>query len=196
MPNPLRNHIAKLAAEARRLETVMPPPPPPPPPPISKPKVEQWRHPMTDAWNRQFHEFGKRSGALPPPEEGYTRLYRAGQIPGASGPRKAEEVINGPLGPMTRGELDAMKGKGHSNPLAAEGRWFTDAANELDYYIRENDTDPVYYLDLPTTQAMQHRVDNTPFKVNSRNPEREFVLPLEQVQQARRLLDGLREPPR
>lgn len=148
---------------------------------------------MADEWDKRVHAFAKRSGALPPPEKGYTRLYRAGEIPSAAGPRSADDVIEGVFGgTMTRGELDALKGSGHSNPLAAEGRWFTDAADELDFYIRENDHSPVYYLDMPSEQAMQYRADNTPFTVNSRNHQREFVPPFEQVRQSKRLLDGLR----
>jgi hypothetical protein len=147
---------------------------------------------MADAWDRRVHDFAKRSGALPPPDPGAVRLYRAGAIPADSVPRSAGDVITGPFGQqMTRAEFDALKGEGHSNPLGAEGRWFTDAATELDFYLRENDLDPAYYVDVPSGQAMQYRVDKTPFTKNSRNHEREFVLPPEQANQAVRLLDGL-----
>lgn len=181
--------VAELAEQARKAAPPPPPPPPLPPPSIAK----QWRHPMADQWDRQVHAFTKRSGALAPPAEGTVRLYRAGAIPADSPPRRANDIVTDPFGnAMTRAQLDALKGPGHANPLEAQGRWFTNRPDELDFYIRENDTSPVYYVDVPGSQANQFNVANTPFSKNSRNPAAEFVLPEETANSATRLLDGLR----
>jgi hypothetical protein len=74
-----------------------------------------------------------------------------------------------------------------TNPSGAAGRWATDAANELDFYIGDNPLDaPIYYFDVPN--ASQHNVANTPYLKNSRNPTREFVLPDDQLKTGRRLM--------
>lgn len=162
---------------------------------LAKQNKPKWRHPMQDAWERRVHEFAKRSGALPPPEEGQIRLYRAGAVPKDSA-RSPEDMLTGPFNEkMTRREFHLRFGKEGSgpNPLEAEGRWFTDAANELDYYLQENDGSPVYYLDMPANTAKQYSVSNTPFLSSSRNPRREFVLPIENANSAIRILGGLTE---
>lgn len=148
---------------------------------------------MQDQWDRRVRDFQVRSGSLPPLPEGYVRLFRGGYVPKDSPPRLPDDVINGPFGQkMTRRQYDATKGPAHANPLDAEGRWYTDAADQMDFYVRENDTDPVYYLDVPAEYAAKHNVKNTPFLKNSRNPDREFVLPTEAANSATRLLEGLK----
>lgn len=179
--------VAELQAAAR----LAPPPVPAPPPPAAS--VKQWRHPMQDQWDRRFHDFNVRWSQLTPPPEGHVRLYRGGEIPVNGPPRSPDDVIGDPFGnPMTRRQLDELKGGGHANPFEAEGRWFTDAPDELDFYLTENDTSPAYYVDVPADVAAQHNVKNTPFMRNSRNPEREFVLPADQANRATKLLDGLK----
>lgn len=177
------SRVAELAGEVRAA---------PPPPPVPQ-RVQPRAPAVPNELDRRVQEFAKRSGALPPPEEGFTRLYRAGKLPTDSPPRSRKDLITDPWGNvMTRAQWDAQKGAGHANPLDAEGRWFTDAANELDFYVKENDIDPVYYLDMPSAHAQEANVRNTPFISSSRNPDREFVVPPLDVLGARRLLDGLR----
>lgn len=181
------SRVAELAGEIRHM-----PPPAIPAPPEPRPPQAQWRHPMQDQWDRRVHQFNVRNSALEPAPEGHVRLYRGGEIPAAGPARSLDDVIQGPFGPITRRELDAIKGGGHANPFEAEGRWFTDAPHELDFYLIENDTSPAYYIDVPADMAARHNVKNTPFMRNSRNPEREFVLPPEIANSSVRLLDGLK----
>lgn len=180
--------------ELARLANQPPPAPPPLPPPPRPAQTTQRRHPMQDAWDRQFHEFSKRSGGVAPPDEGYVRLYRAGKVPKDSPPRAGGDLVALPWGTdVTRRQLDEMQGGNHSSPLGAEGRWFTDDPKQLDTYVVENDTSPIYYVDVPADYAAANNVAKTPFLKNSRNPDREFVLPEPAANQAVRLLDGLKD---
>jgi hypothetical protein len=171
-------------------------PPPPPPPPKPAPPSVAPQTALREQWDRRIHDYTKRSGALPPPEEGNTRLYRAGKLPSDSA-WSLDDMMDGPFGQrMTRRQFEALKDEGtggtHPNPFGASGRWFTDAPEELDFYVRENDTDPIYYLDVPSAALPSLNVAGTPYTKNSRNHAREFIVPDEHIGRAVRLLDGLR----
>lgn len=176
--------IGELAAQVKRA-----PPPPPPLPPVRAASPEKPPSPE----DRHYQEIQKRSLSLPQPDDGMVRLYRQGSLPADLPKMTRDDIVNTPLGKMPRWvwekEKDAV---GNTQPFAATGRWFTDDARQLDYYVRENPHEPTYYADVPAHAARNSNVSNTPFKQNSRNPDREFVLLDDAILKgATKLLDGL-----
>jgi hypothetical protein len=136
------------------------------------------------------------------PPEGHTRLYRYGEI--ATNFKDDPNVLRKSLltGEMVPTSVwwkhrdQAMQGGRNTNPPAAGGRWFTDAPHELDYYINDNGPHaPAYFVDVPSDQAKSLHVDNSPYRSSSSNPDREFVVPDEHLQNAKLLLEGLLKKP-
>jgi hypothetical protein len=137
------------------------------------------------------------------PQEGMTRLYRVGDtatdyvlpetkswfgqvVPYEEYQRMRELHYKRPGSAMD------------TNPRGAAGRWFTDAPNELDYYIRKElpENSPFslrsYYRDVPTSRLMEFNVGPeggmSQFKKNSKNSAREFVLPIDEVREAQEVM--------
>lgn len=168
-----------LAENVRRAASRPPPPPPAPAPPRPQPQAT--------AADLRYQEFLRRAAALPPPEGGATRLYRVGETATNFVPPKVikqwgQEVPY----EQWRASLREAQENGPT-PHGANGRWATDAPNELDFYIRDNDLDtPIYYFDVPNAQ--QYNVSRTPYAKNSRNHAREFVLPDDRLRAGTRLM--------
>ncbi|NBV87963.1 MAG: hypothetical protein EBR88_00340 [Betaproteobacteria bacterium] len=88
----------------------------------------------------------------------------------------------------------ALQRSGGENkvPIKAAGRFFTDAPEQLDFYVRENGTSsPAYYVDVPNDSLHSIHVRNTPFAYVSANPDREFLVPDEYLKNSQLLLQGL-----
>jgi hypothetical protein len=191
----LLSNLAKAAGGApapkrvaKAAESTMGAAPPPPAPPKRTAPAE----PRVTPEDKHYQEVQKRSLSLPPPVEGHTRLYRQGNVPKDLPPMTMQDVVQTPMGEMPRWVWEQEKAKvGHTNPFGATGRWFTDDARELDYYVRETPNEPTYYVDVPNDKLPEVNVRNTPYSKVSRNHDREFVLPDEVLQNAQRLLDGL-----
>jgi hypothetical protein len=164
-----------------------PPAPPPAPPPLpAKPPAGP------DAYDERYAEFLKKSLTLPPADQGNVRMYRVGQTSTNFVPPQTVRMFGRD---MPWDEFRANMEEGHRtgpHPPGAAGRWFTDAPEELDFYIKDNELDtPIYYLDVPKPEAVAANVQNTPYAKNSRNHAKEFVLPEGLVSQATRLMSIL-----
>jgi hypothetical protein len=143
----------------------------------------------------QLMERVRRAAEETPPPEGHTRVFRYGSVPKDYTPPKTvmlfgEEV---PIEEYRKWRQDGLAefNTRDVNPQAAAGRWFTDKADELDYYVRQAlpDHKNAYYTDIPSHVLPDYNVTKTPFTGSSLNPEREFVLPEDLANAARRFLD-------
>lgn len=182
------SRIRGVSREAALAAAQNPPPPPPLAPP---PKAYSAGRPVTQE-DRHFREIQKRSLAMAPPAEGHTRLFRQGNVPSDLPPMSMADMVDTPRGRMPRAAWEKIKAEvGHTQPFGAAGRWFTDRAPELDFYVYENPHEPTYYVDVPNDRLPELSVKNTPFSKVSRNHDREFVLPDDALAGAKRLLDGL-----
>ena len=178
--------IAELSDQVRRV-----PPPSPVPPPSS---VTKQATAGPTAEDIRAGRFVRRSAALVDPPDGHTRLFRVGDLATEHPPVSLDDVITDPWGnKVRRRDWEAKKGPFHSQPAEAMGRWFTDAPSELDFYIKDNPDAPVYHVDVPDQDLPSMNVSRSKFSSNSRNHDREFVLPDEQLKRASRLLEGLRK---
>lgn len=181
--------IAELSEQVRRAA-----PPPPPVPPTSAPAVARQSAPLPSEEDRRVGQYVKRSAALVNPPEGHTRLFRVGGLATEHPPVSMNDIVTDLWGnKMTRRQLEAQKGSAHSQPAEAMGRWFTDAPQELDFYIKENPASPIYHVDVPNDSLSDLNVSQSKFSSHSRNHAREFVLPDDQLTRATRLLEGLRK---
>ena len=179
------------AAGAGRIRELMglPSNPAAPPPPAPTPRSAQTQAPKPKTpHDERVEEFLAKSGNLPPPEPGATRLYRVGErATDYQTPKTIKQWGQEIPYEEWRAQIEKAQGPAGPNPRGAAGRWATDAAHELDYYIQDNPVDaPVYYFDVP--DHGQYNVANTPYLKNSRNPEREFVLPDSQLSIGKRLM--------
>lgn len=162
-------------------------PPPAPARPVAAPKVYGQE-------DLRVSDFAKRSGALPPVAEGHTRLYRVGDLATEHPPLLPDDIVTDLWGnKLRRSELEKQKGPTHSSPAAGAGRWFTDAADQLDFYIKEDPAAAIHYVDIPSDRAAASNVRNTPLSSHSRNHEREFVLGDDELSRATRLLDRIKK---
>ena len=130
------------------------------------------------------------------PEQGMTRLYRYGEITPNMPKQSLDDVMDGPFGQkMTRRQFHEMLGDQHPNQFGARGRWFTDAPEELDFYVADNWPDelPAYYVDVPENEVPELNVRNTPYSKASRNHDREFIMGDKHFGNAARLM-GLLAP--
>lgn len=119
--------------------------------------------------------------STPEPRPGFTRLYRADAKPGGN---KAPDW--------------AIEGKRESGQAEAEGRWFTQDKDALDWYRRDaGDGSLTHYVDVPTADLDKFRVSNNterfgtgrPVKSYSRDPENEFFLPRATADSKKMLVD-------
>lgn len=185
--------LAQLAAKAREsAASLKPPPVPPPPPAIPAPGKGVPASGLTPHQER-YKELMRRVEAAEPAPEGHTRLYRVGEVATNFQPPKTVKQWGKdiPYDEWRAWRDTEMKRAGglDPNPHGAAGRWATDAPHELDFYVGENDlTAPIYHFDVPSHEVPQHNVRNTPFLENSRNPDREFVLPTEHLKKAVRIM--------
>jgi len=150
------------------------------------------------AHDAKWQEFLRLAGQAPPPDEGMTRLYRVGEISTNWKPPKTvkESGMEIPYDDYITQREMRMAGTWNPNPRGAAGRWATDDPSQLDFYINDNyAAAPVYRFDVPTASLPEYNVRNTPFSANSRNHEREFVLPDEYLQRAVRLLSPMGAAP-
>jgi hypothetical protein len=154
-------------------------------PPASRATPVQQAAPSPEALRNQ--EFLAKSSSLPAPEDGATRLFRVGEIATNYQPPKTVKMWGQQI-PYTQWQaLTKEARESGTNPSGAAGRWATDAADQLDFYIRDNPLDaPVYYFDVPN--ASQYNVSRTPYLKNSRNETREFILPDDQLKAGKRLM--------
>jgi len=138
----------------------------------------------------------KQSLQSEPTPEGHTRLYRYGEVPKDFVPPKTvkmwgEEV---PYEEFQR-QRAATIGDRDMTPPEAAGRWFTDDPDQLDLYIRDSKhPKAAYHTDVPTDSLGSYNVAQTPFSRSSANPEREFILPAEMANGARRFIGGSPQP--
>jgi hypothetical protein len=109
------------------------------------------------------------------PASGFVRLYRAEATPEQRATGKVSDWIK---------ESDVFK-----RAQAAEGRWFTDDIEEVNWYLQnEYPGGRIVYVDVPVDEAERFRVSNMPVREGgknaeenprafSRRPEKEFFLP-------------------
>ena len=179
------------------------PPPPPPPPPRPKPAVAAVNRPGSpimpppapklsfsdtpkppsehDVFFKQFLDLKSK---LKPADEGQTRLYRVGDVPRD---HITPETVMWLGEKMTPEKKERLMNQGrvgmNTNPKEARGKWFTDAPEELDFYINESDNLSdlrIYYKDVLNNELQKYNVGKeggmSQFASNSLNHEREFVL--------------------
>lgn len=185
------------------LERMVGPKPRPVPGPPPKLKGASLGPPAPTDADVYFNRLMQRLSEASAPQEGMTRLYRVGDtatdyvlpetkswfgqvVPYEEYQRMRELHYKRPGSAMD------------TNPRGAAGRWFTDAPNELDYYIRKElpENSPFslrsYYRDVPTSRLMEFNVGPeggmSQFKKNSKNSAREFVLPIDEVREAQEVM--------
>jgi hypothetical protein len=157
----------------------------PPPLPPEPPKFKSKSNLEGDVrYRRVFNAMTDSIKSLSEPPEGYSRLFRVGEIRTnmadflARTEQRSREIDK---------KAKQLKGVVNTSPFDAQGRWFTDDSNELDYYIKryysENFDVPnlplpkIYYVDIPNKKLSDINVKNTKFRNSSLNPDKEFVVP-------------------
>jgi hypothetical protein len=162
-----------------------PPPLPPEPPKFkSKSNLEGDASGLNLRYRTVFNAMTDSIKSLSEPPEGYSRLFRVGEIRTnmadflARTEQRSREID---------GKSKQLQGVVNTSPFDAQGRWFTDDSNELDYYIKryysENFDVPnlplpkIYYVDIPNKKLSDINVKNTKFRNSSLNPDKEFVVP-------------------
>jgi hypothetical protein len=177
---PVAGSMAGVSKLARKMSMT----PPPLPKSFVKPLPEYGPPTPTDA-DRWFNDMMMSIEKLPSPQEGMTRLFRIGDIPRDYVPPKTANWYGQqiPHDEWLKKMASAKKNTvaQDTTPIGAAGKWFTDAPNELDFYIRR-DSDKLdqlrsYYKDIPTSDLNKYNVANTQFKDSSANVNREFILP-------------------
>ena len=184
------------------LERVISPRAVPPPPAPPRMRAALGPPAPTDA-DIYFNNLMQRLSEVAVPQEGMTRLYRIGDTAADYVPPKTRSLYGQemPLEQYQQVVVEARaRGLGgqDTNPTEAAGRWFTDAPNELGYYVRKGmeSSSPSslrsYYRDVPTSRLMEFNVGPgggmSQFNKNSRNQAREFVLPIDEVREAQEVM--------
>jgi hypothetical protein len=140
---------------------------------------------------QRLEELNRRIASAEPPADGHVRLYRVGETATNYKPPETVQMWGRemPYAEWRRSREESMAGGFDPNPTGAAGRWATDAPNELDFYVGDNDlTAPIYRFDVPAEEVPQYNVRNTPFAGSSRNHDREFILPDPHLRNAVRIM--------
>jgi len=189
------------ATKPPRASIELPPPPAAPAAPPRPPKT--FGPPTPTVADKYFGKMMSNIEQLPETPEGMTRLYRVGETARDYKPPKTARLYGEEISfAEWQKKIQQSKTMGDmfdTNPPEAAGRWFTDAPRELSSYINMNSPEelaklPTYYVDVPTKQLQKYNVGKeggqSRFYQNSRNQEREFVLPDEILKRALRFMSS------